>query len=155
MQNNAIHIVKTKASNSDFVALVTQLNAYLKITDGNEHEFYNQYNGLDSLTNVVVLYVNNKAAACGAFKPFNKTSVEIKRMFTLPEYRAKGLATKVLTALEIWANQLGYTTCVLETGKRQTEAVNFYKKSGYSIIPNFEPYKNMKNSICFKKELKK
>ena len=49
-------------------------------------------------------------------------------MFTLPDYRGKGFAGTVLKELEIWAKELGYEKTVLETGKKQTEAVALYKK---------------------------
>ena len=46
-------------------------------------------------------------------------------MFTLPERRGKGIATKVLAELEKWVAELSYKGCVLETGKRQHEAIAF------------------------------
>ena len=60
----------------------------------------------------------------------------------------------VLKELEKWAAELGFRECILETGNRQTEAVSFYHKSGYSVIPNFGPYIGVDNSICFSKMLK-
>lgn len=147
-----IKIVRTNSDNSDFVALVKQLDAYLKIIDGQEHAFYNQYNNIDVLKNTVVLYLNNIPIACGAFKKFDEHSVEIKRMFTSEESRSIGAASKILNELEVWAKELGYNSSILETGKRQIEAVNFYKKNNYQIFPNFGQYKNIENSLCFKKE---
>ena len=43
--------------------------------------------------------------------------------------------------------------CILETGKRQAEAIRLYKKSGYDIIPNYGQYAGIENSVCFKKDL--
>lgn len=146
-----IKILKTNSEHQHFKDLVVLLDAYLKKIDGDEHEFYNQYNTIDTLKHTVVAYLNDKPVGCGAFKEFNKDSVEIKRMYTLPEARSQGVASNILNALEIWANQEGYTNCVLETGLRQIEAVNFYKKNNYTIIPNYGQYKNMTNSVCFKK----
>ena len=74
-------------------------------------------------------------------------------MFTVPEFRSKGLAAKILTELENWSKEISYKACVLETGKRQTEAVSFYKKMNYNIIPNFGQYKGVDNSLCFNKIL--
>ena len=51
----------------------------------------------------------------------------------------------------LWASELKYKACVLETGIRQKEAVAFYKKNGYQIIPNYGQYADMDNSLCFKK----
>lgn len=148
-----MNLVRTNSENDDFVYLVKQLDAYLKITDGEEHDFYNQYNNIDVLKHVIVAYIDNKPVGCGAFKEFNKNSVEIKRMFTNPDARGNGIAGTVLKALEIWAKELQYNTCILETGIRQVEAVSFYKKSKYQIIPNYGQYATMENSLCFEKEL--
>lgn len=148
-----MNLVRTNSENDDFVYLVKQLDAYLKITDGEEHDFYNQYNNIDVLKHVIVAYIDNKPVGCGAFKEFNKDSVEIKRMFTNPDTRGNGIASAVLEALEIWTKELQYNTCILETGIRQVEAVSFYKKSKYKIIPNYGQYATMENSLCFEKEL--
>ena len=149
-----IKLVRTNSENKDFVNLVESLNNYLKIVDGDEHDFYNQYNNIDVLKHVVVAYKNEIPLACGAFKALDETTIEIKRMFTQIDARGNGMASKVLKELEKWSTELSYKTCVLETGKRQTEAVSFYKKMNYSIIPNYGQYKNITNSLCFKKVFK-
>jgi len=148
-----LKIIRTNSENKDFVYLVKQLDDYLKITDGEEHDFYNQFNNIDVLKNTIVVYLNNKPVGCGAFKQFDSNTVEIKRMFTLPETRKIGVASKILVALEDWAKELNYSACILETGIRQVEAVQFYKKNNYSIIPSYGQYKNADNSICFQKYL--
>ena len=148
-----ISVKRTNSKDVDFIALVKELDAYLKIIDGDEHAFYNQYNNIDILKHTVVLFSNQEPVACGAFKVFDENSVEIKRMYTKPKYRGNGFAAKVLKALEYWAKELNYKACILETGKRQIEAVEFYKKNNYTIIPNFGQYQNVANSICFKKNI--
>ena len=134
--------------------LVNQLDASLKITDGDEHDFYNQFNSIDALKHIVVAYLENQPIGCGAFKAFNKNSVEIKRMFTSPETRGKGIATLILKELENWASELDYSICVLETGIRQTEAVALYRKNSYKIISNYGQYEGIENSLCFEKNIK-
>ena len=74
-------------------------------------------------------------------------------MYTVPESRGKGIATKVLIELENWASELGYEKCILETGKRQPEAIRLYTKNGYKLIPNYGQYVDMDNSVCFEKYL--
>lgn len=156
-----IKITRTNSENQDFIKLVKQLDAYLKITDGDEHDFYNQFNNIDVLKNVVVIYVDDTESSsaqhivvgCGAIKPFDDDAMEVKRMFVASEYRNLGIARKTLIELEVWAKELGFKKCVLETGKRQKEAVNFYHKCDYKVIPNYGQYQEMENSICFKKEL--
>ena len=146
-------IFRTNSENQDFVLLIQHLDAYLKITDGDEHAFYNQFNNIDVIKNVVVVYADKKPVGCGAIKKFDKNTVEVKRMFVSSYFRNQGFAQKVLQELEIWAKELGYKKCVLETGKRQFEAVKFYHKCGYHVLPNYGQYNEMENSICFEKKI--
>lgn len=146
-------IIRTNSENQDFINLVQKLDAYLKITDGDEHDFYNQFNNIDVLKNVVLVYLEDIPVGCGAIKKMDDFAVEIKRMFVSSDKRGKGIAQKILAELEIWAKELGYKKCVLETGKRQVEAVKFYHKCKYKVIPNYGQYAAMENSICFEKEL--
>ncbi len=88
---------RTDSTDSDFISLVAQLDAYLKIRDGDENAFYAQFNKIDMLNNVVVCYVDDVAVGCGAFKPFEGDAVEIKRMYVHPDQRGKGIAQMILT----------------------------------------------------------
>ena len=74
-------MLRTDSENTDFVELIKQLDQYLKVVDGDDHEFYNQYNSIEALNNIVVCYLDNKPIGCGAFKEFESASVELKRMF--------------------------------------------------------------------------
>jgi GNAT superfamily N-acetyltransferase len=76
-------------------------------------------------------------------------------MYTLPESRSKGIATKVLNELEKWATELYYKKCILETGWRQPDAIRLYEKNGYKRISNYGKYAGIENSVCFEKELPK
>ncbi|MDN3203282.1 GNAT family N-acetyltransferase [Algoriphagus sediminis] len=146
-------ILRTDTESKDFQRLVRKLDAYLAEIDGEENAFYSQYNKIEFLDKVVVLYQGEVPVACGAMKPSAGGNLEIKRMYTLPEFRGRGLASQVVHELEKWAKESGAEACVLETGKRQKDAVALYKKLGYQIIPNFEPYVGVENSLCFEKKL--
>jgi len=148
-----IKLVRTNSSDPYFIALVKQLDAFLAEIDGEEHAFYNQLNKITNMQTVVVAYEDEEAVACGAIREFDTHSMEVKRMYTLPSHRGKGIAKLVLHELEKWTSELGYEKCVLETGKRQPEAIALYEKSGYQPIPNYGKYLNVKNSVCFAKEL--
>ena len=74
-------------------------------------------------------------------------------MFVNPIARKLGVATKVLGELEKWAKELGYKSCILETGKKQPEAIALYEKNGYRSIPNYGQYDGIENSLCFEKKL--
>ena len=144
-------LTQTDQASKDFQQLVTLLDAELAIRDGDDHAFYQQFNGIETLNHVIVAYDNGQAVGCGAFKALNKKQIEIKRMFVLTAARKKGYATAILKALETWAAEIGFNEAILETGKAQIEALSFYPKQGYVIIPNFTPYENIKNSVCFQK----
>ncbi len=142
---------RTDSDNIHFRELVALLDADLKIRDGDEHEFYAQFNTIENLRNVIVCYVDHKAAGCGAFKKYDDQKVEIKRMFVLPGYRGQGLGLHILKELELWAMELNYPACILETGKKQPEAIRLYQKAGYSIIKNYGQYEHVENSVCMSK----
>jgi len=146
-------IIRTTSENQDFQNLVKQLDIYLAKMDGDEHDFYHQFNKIDMLKNCVVIYDNDEAVACGAIKELDSNFMEVKRMFTIPEKRGKGLASAILKELETWTKELGHKKTILETGKRQTKAVELYNKCGYKIIPNYGQYIGVENSVCFEKEL--
>lgn len=145
--------VKTTSKHTDFKNLVYLLDQDLALRDGEEHAFYHQFNGIDSLQQCIVLYGGANAIGCGAFKAQNHTTAEIKRMYVLETQRGKGLATQILKNLESWAKELGYERCVLETGIRQPEAIALYEKNGYKRISNYAPYIGIENSVCFEKLL--
>ena len=148
-----ITIVRTDSYDKGFIELVKSLDAYLKITDGEDHEFYNQYNSIDTLNHVIVAYMDDAFVGCGSIKRYNKDTVEIKRMYVNPKSRGLGIATNVLKELELWAKELGCKKCILETGIRQVEAVSLYKKNRYKLIPNYGQYANVDESLCFEIEV--
>jgi putative acetyltransferase len=148
-----IIIKRTDSNDKDFIELVKQLDADLAIRDGDDHPFYDQFNKIDKIKHAVVAYENDIPVGCGAIKEFEPNSVEIKRMYTLPEQRGKGIASKILAELEKWAAELTFKKCILETGIKQPEAIELYKKNGYRQISNYGQYKGIENSLCFEKKL--
>jgi len=144
---------RTNSGDNDFRQLVAELDADLKIRDGEEHIFYAQFNKIDKIKQVIVAYVQDKPVGCGAIKVYSGDTMEVKRMFVQPGERGKGVASGILSELESWSRELGYKKCLLETGQKQPEAIRMYKKNKYTVIPNYGQYKNIENSICFEKEL--
>jgi len=145
--------MRTNSDNKDFIALVKLLDAELAELDGDEHVFYAQLNKTDKIKHVILAYENDKPISCGAIREYSPTSTEVKRMYTVRQSRGKGIATKVLIALEKWASELSYKKCILETGWRQPDAIRLYEKNGYKRIPNYGKYAGIANSVCFEKEI--
>ena len=148
-----LKIIRTDSQNTDFQALVRLLDKDLAIRDGDLHGYYAQFNKIDAIKNSVVAYDQETAVGCGAFKKFDDESVEIKRMYVRPENRGRSIAVEILSELENWAKDSGFKFAVLETGKKQPEAVRLYEKSGYELIPNYGQYEGLENSVCMKKSL--
>ncbi|SFN85910.1 Acetyltransferase (GNAT) family protein [Chryseobacterium oleae] len=146
-------ITRTDSSHTDFQNLVKLLDADLAIRNGDEHSFYDQFNKIDNIKNCIVIYVDEKLAACGAFKKFSEDTVEIKRMYTHPDFRKRGLATAIVQELESWAKESGYVKAVLESSLEQNEALSVYEKSGYCKIPNYGKYIGVDKSVCYEKML--
>ncbi len=150
----SLKLLRTTSEHPDFVALVAELDSYLAIVDGEDHEFYHQYNQIDNLYHVVLAFKDEMPVACGAIKKLNAISAEIKRMYVRETSRQLGIAGEILSELEKWAEELGFDNCVLETGKRQIEAIGLYKKYGYQLIENYGQYAKLDTSICYQKALK-
>ncbi|MDQ1094864.1 MULTISPECIES: GNAT family N-acetyltransferase [Chryseobacterium] len=146
-------IQRTDSADSDFKDLVQLLDADLAIRNGDDHAFFSQFNKIDMIRNCIVMYVDQVPAACGAFKRWDDTTVEIKRMYTHPDFRKRGLATMIVGELEIWGKELNYTKAVLETSLEQNQAISVYEKSGYRKIPNYGQYIGIESSVCYEKLL--
>lgn len=146
-------IKRTTSDNPDFNSLVLYLDQYLAVLDGDDHAFYAQFNKSSLLKNALVCYKNDIHVGIGAYKEYDATTAEIKRMYTLPEYRGKGIAKAILNELEAWAEEEGYTTAILETGHLQKDAIGLYQKLGYKIIDNFGQYAGVENSVCMEKNI--
>ena len=101
----------------------------------------------------MVYYAESKPVGCAAFKKYDTTTAEIKRMFVHSDFRGRGIARVILKELELWAAEIDYSLCIVETGIKQPVAIRLYEKSGYSIIPKYGQYENVLNNICMKKQL--
>jgi len=148
-----LHLIRTTSENTDFQTLVIALDKDLKVRDGDDHAFYAQFNKIDMIRYAIVAYEGETPVGCGAIKPYDDSTMEVKRMYVPLELRGKGIASQVLAELEKWCKELGYHKCILETGLAQPEAIALYKKSNYKVIPNYGQYAGVDNSVCFEKEV--
>jgi putative acetyltransferase len=149
----ALQFTKTNSSNPDYQALIKLLDAYLLEKDGDEHDFFAQFNQSDNIKNIIVVYENDIAVACGAIKEYSSDTMEVKRMYVQPEVRGKGIASMILNELETWAKDLGYAETILETNRSMQNAIDLYLKNGYKIIENYGQYIGVANSVCMEKRI--
>ncbi|MFF4834650.1 GNAT family N-acetyltransferase [Streptomyces sp. NPDC001315] len=78
---------------------------------------------------------------------------ELKRMYVVAEARGRGLARRMLAALEDDARAAGRVRMVLETGVEQPEAIGLYTSSGYEPCTKFGHYRFYESSRCYAKGL--
>lgn len=90
--------------------------------------------------------------ACGAIL-MEGAFGELKRFYTVPGHRGRGVAGAVLSFLEVQARLKGCIELALETGVKQPEAVAFYAKSGYTQCGPFGNYTDDPNSVFMRKRL--
>lgn len=145
-------LVRTNSNHEDFKKLTQLFDEFLIDVDGDEKDFFAQYNQI-YLENVLICYENEVAIGCGAIKEYESNKGEIKRMFVLPEGRGKGIASTILTELETWAKELNYISAQLETSQKLKSAIAMYRKFGYEDIPNYGQYIGVESSMCMKKIL--
>lgn len=148
-----IILERTTSDSNSFNVLTKKLDNELTLIYGSSQKEFDQYNIMSNIETVVIAHVNNHPVGCGCFKMIDRNTVELKRMFVDEQFRGKGIGAAILNELEQWAKEIKYSSIILETGSVQTDAIQLYKKHGYQIIPNFDPYTGNELSVCFKKEL--
>jgi DNA-binding MarR family transcriptional regulator/N-acetylglutamate synthase-like GNAT family acetyltransferase len=90
----------------------------------------------------VVARLDGRPVGCGALRRTVRKTGEIKRMWTAPCARGRGVARRVLQTLEAIARERGLVTLRLETNRALTEAQALYRQEGYREVAAFndEPY---------------
>lgn len=85
----------------------------------------------------IVARLDGYPVGCGAIRPLDEDSVEVKRMYTRSDFRRKGVAQAILAEAERLAREFGYSNLKLQTGPKQPEAAALYERVGYYRIPIF------------------
>lgn len=148
-----LKIKRTAADDPDFIYLVTLLDYELWVELNEDQSTYDQYNKVPDIKTAVIIYDEEKPVAIGCFKEYDLETVEIKRMFVDKNYRGKGISKIMLSELEKWAIENGFKYSILETSIHFDTAQSLYKKAGYYVIPNYDQYKGLEESVCMKKKL--
>ena len=73
----------------------------------------------------VVARIDGRAVGCGAVRELDPLVGEIKRMFVRPEHRGRGIARRVLSALEAEATGLGYKSYGWQANLRGNPSCHF------------------------------
>lgn len=126
-----ITLLRATAEHADFLKLIQALDQDLIARYGKTNVHLTPCHEIQQIKQLILVYVEEKAVGCGAIRFYSPNVIEIKRMYVLPNYRGKGIASQILQALEQWAKELNATQCILETGTKQPEAIALYQKYGY------------------------
>ncbi|MEO3779148.1 GNAT family N-acetyltransferase [Micromonospora sp. B11E3] len=103
----------------------------------------------------LIAHVDGEPVGCGGWRSHGDDgdTAEVKRMYTTPAARGRGVARAVLAAVERSAREQGRKRIVLECGDKQPEAVAMYTSAGYERIPNFGYYRDSPGCISFGRTL--
>jgi putative acetyltransferase len=124
-----ITLKRTNSGDHDFISLVKFLDAELAQRDGEDHPFYAQFNTIDKIKHVVIAFEDEQPVGCGAIKEYGTNTMEIKRMYVSPESRKKGIATKILSALEDWGSNYPTQDVYWRQGRHSQRLLNFTKRT--------------------------
>jgi len=97
----------------------------------------------------VIAYVDGRPLACGAIRPLDAATAEVKRMYVHREHRRLGLGSAVLSHLLGEARRLGYSRLMLGTGYKQVAAMRLYEAHGFQRVPPFGEYINDPTSVYY------
>lgn len=89
-----------------------------------------------------VARLEGAAVACGGIG-FYDGYAELKRMYSRPSVRGRGVAKAILRRLEAEARAAGMRLLRIETGAYQEEALRFYEGAGFRRCGAFGPYAKM------------
>jgi GNAT superfamily N-acetyltransferase len=148
-----MQLLRTSNQDEQFVALTRQLDDELRQRYGELQDLYAPHNRLDRIDTALLGVAEGQPVACGCFKRLDAQRAEVKRMFVHPQWRRRGYSEQLLRALEAWARELGVQQLLLETGRRQPEAIALYHKLGFTPIAGYGPYVSLGNSLCMAKSL--
>ncbi|CZF78428.1 Acetyltransferase (GNAT) family protein [Grimontia celer] len=140
----------TPAHNKDFISLIDELNVSLGNITGDSGESSFVADDFDlSRDGCIVVYVGNKAVACGVFRFHSGQTCELKRMYS----KVPGAGSFLLNELEDLAASKGYVGAVLSTRRVNERAVKFYQRNGFKEIEAYGKYMGLERSICMGKPI--
>ena len=122
---------------------------YSRIVGGKKNRAgFIPYNLSESISDVLIAYVDDKAVGCAGLKRYSDQDVEIKRVWVEPECRGKHIATQLMDQIEDKARKMGFKRAILQTRPIMPDAVGLYESRGYVLIENYPPYDKLEGAIC-------
>ena len=129
--------------------LIAQQRELQEAGEGEDDEVYVLHDDVSYL----VVVVDGRVVACGAWQALEPGVAELKRMYVRPAYRGRGIARQLIVALEEEALAAERPVLRLETGTYLPAAIALYRSAGYVPIPVYGEYVGNPYSLCFEKSL--
>lgn len=149
----SIALVRTTTDDPRFRGLGAELDADMARRFSDTSLQLMPHDPVDGLPTAVIALAGDRAIGCGCLRPIEPTTVELKRMFVLAELRGRGIAARLVSALEDWARELGYARVAVEAYVLQRDVIALYRRLGYESIPAFGVYVGMATSVCLGRAL--
>ena len=91
---------------------------------------------------LLVARLDGQPVGCGALKRLSASEGEVKRVWTAPDARGLGVASRLMDSLEQLARDVGFGIVKLDTNRTLVEAQALYRKRGYREIGRYNdnPY---------------
>jgi putative acetyltransferase len=145
----------------EIVALLDELDAYLGgLYAPEDNHILDVQALLAPEVTFLAARAGGAAVGCGATRRMagedatgGRPYGEVKRMYVRPALRGRGVAARLLAALEAALVGQGLTRALLETGRDQAEAVRLYERAGYERRGPFAGYPDNGLSLFFEKRL--
>ena len=152
--NPSIIIEQVAVTDIRLINLVDELNTFFMDEWGEEvNDSYSNHHQLDSMKEAYIALFNEIPIGCACWKERSDGKPEIKRMYVKSDYRGTNTAKELLKTVEKSILSRGFNSVVLETGKDMLQAIRFYEKQGYEVIPNFGEFVDDDLCICLEKKL--
>lgn len=145
-----LEFIWTDGNNEEFHQFYLETEDYYSSIVGGKknREGFIPYNLSESISDVLLAYMDGVAVGCAGLKKYNDSDVEIKRVWVEPNYRGRHIATELMDRIEDKAREMGFKRAVLQTRPIMEDAVGLYEKRGYELIGNYPPYDKLEGAIC-------
>jgi ribosomal protein S18 acetylase RimI-like enzyme len=145
-----LEFIWTDGNNEEFHRFYLETEDYYSSIVGGKknREGFIPYNLSESISDVLLAYMDGVAVGCAGLKKYNDSDVEIKRVWVEPDYRGRHIATELMDRIEDKARERGFKRAVLQTRPIMEDAVGLYEKRGYELIGNYPPYDKLEGAIC-------
>lgn len=145
-----LEFIWTDGNNEEFYQFYLETEDYYSSIVGGKknREGFIPYNLSESISDVLLAYMDGVAVGCAGLKKYNDSDVEIKRVWVEPNYRGRHIATELMDRIEDKAREMGFKRAVLQTRPIMEDAVGLYEKRGYELIGNYPPYDKLEGAIC-------